>query len=46
MAQEPEAGRNASGVARTGKRKWGYDLRRWTLFWSVRTCCMRAKAFS
>ncbi len=25
MAQEPEAGRNASGVARTGKRKWGYD---------------------
>lgn len=25
MAQEPEQGRNASGIARAGKRKWGYD---------------------
>ena len=25
MAQEPESERNASGVARTSKRKWGYD---------------------
>lgn len=46
MAQEPEAGRNASGVARTGKRKWGYDPAQVDAFWSVRTCCMRAKAFS
>lgn len=25
MAQEPESERNASGIARTSKRKWGYD---------------------
>lgn len=25
MAQEPESGKNASGIARAGKRKWGYD---------------------
>lgn len=25
MAQEPESGRNVSGIAHTGKRKWGYD---------------------
>ncbi len=25
MAQEPESGKNASGIAYTGKRKWGYD---------------------
>ncbi|WP_300766561.1 DivIVA domain-containing protein [uncultured Bifidobacterium sp.] len=25
MAEEPEAGRNPSGIARVGKRKWGYD---------------------
>ncbi|MBW3083700.1 DivIVA domain-containing protein, partial [Bifidobacterium phasiani] len=25
MAQEPENGRNASGIARAGKRRWGYD---------------------
>lgn len=25
MAQQPESGRNASGIARAGKRKWGYN---------------------
>ena len=25
MAQEPESGKNVSGIAHTGKRKWGYD---------------------
>lgn len=25
MAQEPETGRSAAGIARAGKRKWGYD---------------------
>lgn len=25
MAEEPEADRNPSGIARVGKRKWGYD---------------------
>ena len=25
MAQQPESGRNASGIARAGQRKWGYN---------------------
>lgn len=44
MAQELREGDGKSGIARAGKRKWGYDPAQVDAFLSAPMLCMTARA--